>query len=208
MSLKPFIAFFIFFPLIVFANYKIVFVGDSITQGGFEFSEINYVELIKDQLKKDNLNAVLIKYACAATPTAISLTEMLNKLPKDLPDLVVINSGIVDAIYDVPSINVKSNLSKMIDLCLKHNAKVILGAIDISCWRLIKDKKYISDINGIFKDLAYEYPITTFPFLNNVTLGNNKYNHGDLVHPNQNGDQLICDFLYPEISKHLREKPV
>ncbi|MBA2367401.1 MAG: hypothetical protein H0V82_00070 [Candidatus Protochlamydia sp.] len=191
-------------PLFAFSEFKIVFIGDSITQGGFEYSDRNYVALTQEQLKEDGYDVKIVNYACAGTPTETSLQHMVDNLPLDIPDIVVISSGIVDALYRTSPLKVKSNLSKMIELCFEHDAKVILGLINISCWPRI-ESSYVTQFNKIYRDLSKVYSIRTFPFLNDLTLGNKEYNFGDLIHPSQKGDQKIFQWLYPEII-HLLQK--
>ncbi|MDP1881017.1 MAG: GDSL-type esterase/lipase family protein [Parachlamydiaceae bacterium] len=192
------------FPLNAFASYKIVFIGDSITQGYIDLSH-GYVYLMEKRLLEEGYDVEIINYGISGTETSLHRKILLDALPIDQPDLVVINSGIVDSLLVRNLIDIRDNLAAMIENSLKYKAKIILGLIDISWkhWTQPVYYNYNMSFLEIYKSLASEYNIQSFPFLDVVTLKSPEYNMGDSVHPNKKGHQRICDLLYPEIVKNL-----
>ncbi|MDP1881016.1 MAG: GDSL-type esterase/lipase family protein [Parachlamydiaceae bacterium] len=197
------------FPLHAFASYKIVFIGDSITQGNRD-PLFGYVYLMEKRLSEEGYDVEIINYGIYGTETSLHRKILLDALPIDHPDIVVINSGMADSLNLRNQIDIKDNLAVMIENSLKYKAKVILGLIDISCrqWTHPVYYNYKMSFLEIYKSLASKYKIQSFPFLDKVTLKFPEYNMGDSVHPNEKGHQLICDLLYPEIVINLPKKEI
>jgi lysophospholipase L1-like esterase len=177
-----------------------VFIGDSITQGIGE--DDGYVNILKKRFKKEKIRARLINRGKSNTKTEKCIEILRESIKEDAPHIVVIACGIVDAIYLIPPFQLKQHLTILVEESLNRQIKVILGQIDLSCWRI---GHYGNRFNQIYEDLPQKYDLLTFPFLNNQTLANKKYNIGDFIHPNQAGAQVIADFLYPIIVESMEE---
>jgi lysophospholipase L1-like esterase len=207
MRILSLAVFFILTTCSLFSETKILFIGDSITEGYAAANPNNpgYVAYTKKRLLEQGYDVTILNYGKAGTPSQGCREILENVMPRDLPGIVVIDCGIVDALFGVDSAVTKNNIESMITLALNYGAKVIVGRVNINSW---KEKRaavpdHVTLFNSIYEDLDQRYPIQTFSFLDDLTLGTLEYNQGDWLHPNPNGDHRISCLLMEPLLKLL-----
>lgn len=189
----------------LFSQTKILFIGDSITEGHENVDKDcpGYVALTRNCLLEKGYDVTILNYGKAGIPSLTCRHILKNALKQDRPDIVVINCGIVDAIYNYNPLGTMTNIHDMIKLALKKKIKVIVGRINISSWKHSTTADYIARFNSVYENLEKTFPIQTFSFLDDSTLGSLKYNTGDLVHPNSRGELRIKERLWKPLTKVL-----
>ena len=64
--------------------------------------------------------------------------------------------------------------------------------------------KYSNDFSGMFSELAKKYKVPLIPFLLEGVGGEVEFNQGDGIHPNEKGQEIIANTVYPHIVKAIQ----
>ena len=190
-----FVLLFILCPILIWAETKILILGDSNTHG-LPTKEFSWVTILKEEYK----DKPWIKfYNYGLGMATVEQCEMLYHIAHEIhdPDIVIYTAGLVNVIFkqDLDK-HMGPSMGRTLQKCIDNKCYVLFGMIDFSCFcRTFKfDKGYIDKANGIYGILAntfYDY-ITPFVFLEEELLTNPTYNIGDNLHPNLEGQKIIA----------------
>lgn len=189
----------------LFAETKIALFGDSNTYGWKVGQEEKWANQLAVSLDKNNVK--ISNFAqCAAYSWLID--EIHQKtLEKEFFDIVVINAGLVDAMYWKPAHEIKANLIKIIERSLEQGSVVIFGQIELVSWVHTLGYytiPYLKEVDEIYKTLPNEYPIIPFVFLDSEILIADQI--GDYVHPNAVGHRKIYERIREKILEVLSDQ--
>lgn len=205
-------------------NTKVVFLGDSITQGmgGSNFAQNGetiitvgdntwkrndngycYANLLKDYLE-NNYNCNVINNACSGTDSYFVKNNLANLLPTDT-DFCLLMIGTNDELYDYNQVynDLPTNINYFINYCNENNIKfVICSPIPRTGNDNPNIKTYLFEINNIYKNIASQNNIEYVNMYNLIyyyCFENNKnlsdYISSDTIHPNDKGYLLIFYML-------------
>lgn len=186
---------FILAPLMMWAETRILILGDSNTHG-IPSKEYSWVTLLKEEYK-DQPHIKFINYGLGMA--TVEQCEMLYHIAQELhdPDIVIYTAGLVNVVFkhDLDK-QMGPSMGRTLQKCINNKCYVLFGMIDFSCFcRTFNfEKSYIDKANGIYKSLAntfYDY-IIPFVFLEEQLLSNPAYNVGDNLHPNLEGQKIIA----------------
>ena len=200
--------FFFTFILISFAPFqsafakKLIFLGDSLTEGYGVAQEAAFPQLIQQKFIK-NKSTWVISASGSSGSTSASTLSRLKWISKDKPDIVFILMGSNDGLRGLKIEETAKNLEEALAWAKNENLKVILGQLHVPP---NYGKSYAKKFAEIFPYLAKKYKIKLAPFLLNQVAGISELNQADGIHPNEKGHQIIADNIYKYLVKNLIEE--
>jgi acyl-CoA thioesterase-1 len=181
-------------PCFACANITIALIGDSITTGfGVEIEE-TYSALLKRNIKECGYDVKFMNYSMGGNQTSIALKMAKKLFEREKPNIVIIALGINDAYAQVSPVVIQSHLEQIIQTCLFHQAKVVLGMIDLSGLPGFQPSYQLA-FNGIYSSLMTNYPISSFHFLDRSLLAIPYQNNIGDRHPDAQGHWIIFQNL-------------
>jgi len=178
---------------------KIVFLGDSLTEGYGIDQEKAFPAILQNAWKKEGRNLTVLNSGISGS-TSSSLMNRLNWILKSPPDIIVLELGANDGLRGVKIEETKKNLSAGIKSMLDKRVKVILLGVTLPP---NYGGKYINEFEQMFKDLSRQYKIPLDPFFIKSVAGKKDLNLPDGIHPNEKGHQLIAMDLKKFLDKNI-----
>lgn len=192
-----FFSFLITGPISFVAAQKILFIGDSLTEGYGVNQEQAFPALIEKELKKTRPSIQVINAGVSGSLSSSGLSRLFWHLKGEKPDVLVLALGANDALK-VTDVNViRKNLAEIIAFALSKKIKVILAGM-----KVFKNygSEYSKKFESIYADLARQYPsIVLYPFLLEGVALNKKLILPDGLHPTADGHAVIAEKLLPII---------
>jgi len=178
---------------------KVIFLGDSLTEGYGIESKYSYPALIQNFLLKDKIEAEVINAGISGATSANGVSR-LNWLMKAKPQVLVLALGANDGLRGLPVANTFMNLEKIIQKAKEHHVKVLLLGMKVPP---NMGKEYALAFEQNFMDLAQKYSLAHVPFILEGVAGDPTLNLADGIHPNQKGYEVIAKNIYPHLKKLL-----
>lgn len=191
--------FFFFIPLLTLAGgpKKVLFLGDSLTEGYGVSKVKSYPEMAKSYLDKKGIAITVLNGSISGSTTASSLSR-LKWFLKSKPDLVFLALGANDGLRGIKVPESKKNLSDTIKAAKEAGIQVVIAGMMVPP---NYGPDYGKAFRSMYPELAKEYKVPHLPFLLEGVAGEKKYNQEDGIHPNENGHEkmgkLVGEFLYP-----------
>lgn len=182
-------------PQTVFAK-KLIFLGDSLTEGYGVAQEAAFPQLIQAKFKidaKTDKSEWEIKASGSSGSTSASTFSRLKWIAKDKPDVVFILMGSNDGLRGLKIKETEKNLDAALAWAQKEKIKIILGQLHVPP---NYGKEYSKKFSEIFPRLAKKHKISLAPFLLDQVAGVSQLNQPDGIHPNEKGHQVIADNIY------------
>jgi acyl-CoA thioesterase I len=186
-------------PSSAFAK-KLIFLGDSLTEGYGVAQEAAFPYLIEQKFKADKSSWVISASGSSGSTSASTLSR-LKWISKEKPDVVFILMGSNDGLRGMKIEETEKNLSEAIEWALKEKLQVILGQLHVPP---NYGKDYFKKFSEIFPRVAKKYKIKLAPFLLNDVAGVPSLNQVDGIHPNEKGHKIVADNIYKYLKKELK----
>lgn len=193
------IFFFVFFISQISLAKKLVFLGDSLTEGYGVSQEAAFPQIISEKFKKDKSDWTITASGSSGSTSASTLSR-LKWLSKDKPDVVFILMGSNDGLRGLKIEETEKNLSQALDWAKTQKIKVILGQLHVPP---NYGKDYFKKFSDIFPRLAKKHKVLLAPFLLNDVAGVASLNQADGIHPNEKGHAIIAENIYKFLKKEL-----
>lgn len=194
------VAIVVFFGQRSFAD-KLIFLGDSLTEGYGVAQEKAFPQIINEKFKKINSKWTIAASGSSGSTSASTLSR-LKWISKDRPDKVFILMGSNDGLRGLKIEETEKNLSEALKWAKKENLSVILGQLHVPP---NYGKEYAKKFAAIFPRVAKKYKVTLAPFLLNEVAGIPDLNQPDGIHPNVKGHQIIANNIYNFLVKNLKD---
>ena len=186
---------------IIAETKKLLILGDSISAGyGIKESE-NWVRLLETSLKRDSFDIEIINSSVSGDTTIGGLSRIKNDLDQYSPDLVLIELGGNDALRGYPIKQIKSNLNKIIDECIKAGSTPIIMQIRIPP---NYGKNYVQAFESIYPEIAEENNLKLLSFLLQEVALRKDLMQLDGIHPNANAQPTIANQVRQELLDVLK----
>ena len=168
--------------------------GDSLTEGYQLNPQKAYPYLLETRLNKEfpKYKTKVINAGISGSTTSSGVSRFKRYL-KLKPQAVLISLGSNDGLRGTPTESIKNNLQNMIDLALANNISVLLTGLKLP---VNYGNEYRKSFEQIFKELE-KNKITLIPFLLEGVAGKPEFNLPDLIHPNEEGHEVMAKTLYP-----------
>lgn len=178
---------------------KLIFLGDSLTEGYGVAQEAAFPQLVEQKFKQDK-SLWTISASGSSGSTSASTLSRLKWISKDKPDVVFILMGSNDGLRGLKVEETEKNLGLALQWAADQKIKIILGQLHVPP---NYGKDYSKKFTEIFPRLAKKYKVKLGPFLLNDVAGISKLNQADGIHPNEKGHKIIADNIYKYLKKEL-----
>lgn len=178
------------------APIKVLFLGDSLTEGFGVPKEAAFPALVEAKLAKESKKKVHFTAAGIGGSTSASALSRMRWHLKTKPDVVILALGGNDGLRGIAVAEMRKNLSATIQLARDNKVKVLLAGMKIPP---NYGKQYTDEFEKTFADLARQYKVALIPFLLEGVGGDPKLNLPDGIHPNEAGHKIVAETVY----KHL-----
>ncbi|AGH96396.1 arylesterase [Pseudobdellovibrio exovorus] len=178
---------------------KLIFLGDSLTEGYGVAQEASFPQIIQKKFKEDKSEWQITASGSSGSTSASTLSR-LKWINREKPDVVFILMGSNDGLRGLKVEETEKNLSVALDWAAEQKIKIILGQLHVPP---NYGKNYDTQFAAIFPKLAKKHKVLLAPFLLNDVAGQAKLNQPDGIHPNEKGHQIIADNIYKFLKKEL-----
>ena len=181
--------------------YKILILGDSLTEGyGVDESEA-YPTLLQEKLNHElslklGKKFKIINGGISGSTTSGGVSRIEWFLKSD-PNFLILALGGNDGLRGIPVKQIKANLKRVINAAKVNQMPVLLAGMKIPPNYGLA---YSQAFSELFPALADEFDIPLIPFLLEGVGGNPEMNLPDRIHPNAKGHQLICEIVYRSLT--------
>lgn len=181
---------------------KIIFLGDSLTEGYGVDTNSTYTHLLQERLDKEQIPWHVVNAGISGSTTA-SAKGRIKWLLKDKnkPSIIVIILGANDGLRGHKVEATKNNLVEAIDLIKKENIQVFIGEVMVPP---NYGKEYSDSFKKIFSEISKEKKIKLMPFILKDVAGKPDLNIADGIHPNEKGHKIVSEQVYTFIKPFLK----
>lgn len=184
---------------------KILFLGDSLTEGYGIDPDKAFAPLIDKKIKAEfthGANIKVIQDGISGATSASALGRLKWQLrAKHKPKILVLALGANDGLRGLDPQAMQKNLISVIELAQKKGLIVVFAGM-----RALPNygQQYAQQYEPVFSNLAQKYQLIFMPFLLDEVAGSPQLNIADGIHPNEKGHEIIANNLYPYIKKAIR----
>ena len=180
---------------------KLVFLGDSLTEGFGVDKEDAYPALTEKFFKEKGLDVKVINAGISGS-TSAGGPARVKWLLKGKPDLILLALGANDGLRGLDTENLKNNLDKTVKAALKSGARVILAGMKMP---LNYGEEYRKNFEETFIRVAAENKIPLIPFLLEGVAARKEFNIADGIHPNEEGHKILTRTVTAALEKIIEE---
>lgn len=181
-------------------SLKILFLGDSLTEGYGVSKKSGYPMVAKEFLEKKGLKVEVLNGSVSGSTTASSASR-LKWFLKSKPDLLFLALGANDGLRGIKVEESQKNLAKTIEMAKAAGIKIVLAGMMVPP---NYGPEYGKKFKQMYPDLSKKYGIYHLPFLLKDVAGEEKLNQEDGIHPNELGHvkmgEHVGEFLYKILS--------
>ncbi len=182
--------------------HKVLFIGDSLTEGYGVAKTEAYPALLEKDINENSTYKIKVINAGVSGSTTASGIERLNWQLKSKPRIVLIALGANDGLRGIPVETSKKNLEKIIEASQAKNLEIIFGGMFLP---QNYGEKYRQDFQKMFSDIAKKYNLIFIPFLLDGVAKVKELNIDDGIHPNANGHKIIAKTVRPYLLEALKK---
>lgn len=185
-------------------RFGIAFLGDSITAGYGLTTAQAYPNLVEQMFAAEGYSEVeIVNNGLSGDTTAGGLRRVPESLEPGVR-IVVVALGGNDALRGLSAAQTKQNLTQIIEAIGQRGVGILLVGMQAPT-NLGLD--YQAGFRDVFMQLAAEYRgrIGFVPFLLEGVAGQAALNQADGIHPNEAGQKVIAELLYPALRRMVDE---
>jgi|LULR01.1.fsa_nt_gb acyl-CoA thioesterase-1 len=180
---------------------KLLFLGDSLTEGYGVSKDKSYPQWVKKKLEKKGLKVDILNGSISGSTTASSLSRMKWFL-KAKPEVVFLALGANDGLRGIKVEESEKNLARAIELAQSQKLTVVLAGMMVPP---NYGPDYGKKFKAMYPNLSKKYGVKLLPFLLEGVAGEKEFNQEDGIHPNEAGHEKmgekVANFLYPLLKK-------
>ena len=168
--------------------------GDSLSAAYRMQEEQGWVALLQDKLHAEGKQWDVVNGSVSGETTDGGLARLPAMLASTEPDIVILELGGNDGLRGLPVRNIRSNLTRMIELSQQAGARVLLAGIQIPP---NYGPRYTEPFYAQYTELAAQYDLALIPFLLDGIADNSALMQDDGIHPTAGAQPLIVDIVWP-----------
>ncbi|SFP73553.1 arylesterase [Hymenobacter arizonensis] len=186
------------------AKKRLVFFGNSLTAGYGVPTKSNYPSLIAQKIDSAGLNYTVVNAGVSGETTAGGLRRVSTVLGQPI-DVFVLELGANDVFRGVPVATIRGNLQGIIDAVRRKNprAQIVIAGMQIPG---MFGEGYISEFQGVFKDVATKNRALLIPYLLDNVGGVPELNLADGIHPTAAGYRIVARTVWNTLAPVLGAK--
>jgi acyl-CoA thioesterase-1 len=189
------------------AGPKVVFLGDSLTEGYEVAPEKAFPALVGDRLRARGWPEIEVVNAGVSGSTSASAVSRMRWQLRGKPDLVVLALGANDGLRGIDTQATKKNLAEAIDVALSESVVVLLAGMKMPP---NYGGEFTDAFESVFTELAKEKNVALIPFLLDGVAARPEMNLADGIHPNADGYSVVADLVISHLMpllEALRARP-
>lgn len=172
------------------AGPRIVFIGDSLTEGYEVAPEAAFPALVGARLAARGWNEVEVMNAGISGSTSASAVSRLRWQLRAKPDVMVLALGANDGLRGIDPSATKKNLGEAIELAQREGVVVLLAGMKMPP---NYGREHAEAFEAVFRELAREKKVAWIPFLLEGVAARPELNLPDGIHPNEDGYAVVAD---------------
>ncbi len=180
-------------------SYRIVALGNSLTEGYQLSREEAYPAQLESLLKEGGYDVVVINHGISGDTTAGGRSRIDHSL-EEKPDLVILELGPNDFLRGIAPSATRNNLEFMLKKLRSAAVDVLLvgfkAAPNIG-------PAYKEQFDKIFPELAEAYDAVLYMHFLDGVAGDAELNLSDGIHPNKAGYAIVARNLLPYVERFL-----
>ena len=185
-------------------SFKILILGDSLTEGYGVNEEQSYPFLLEKKLNTEitartGKSYKIINGGISGSTTSGGVARIQWFLRSE-PDLLILALGGNDGLRGIPTSEIRKNLSLIIKAAQTKKIPVLLAGMKIPPNYGLE---YTVKFSSLFEEISEEFEIPMIPFLLEGVGGVTEMNLPDRIHPNFKGHQVMCETVYKNLIKIL-----
>ncbi len=176
----------------------ILVMGDSLSAGYGLSPQDSWVALLEQRLAGLGYEYEVVNASMSGETTLGGRSRLPRALERHHPDLVIIELGGNDGLRGLPLVEMRSNLTTMIQYAREAGADVVLAGM-----RMPPNygPRYAEEFRATFGELAREHHVPLVPFfLEDVAL-DGELMQADGIHPNARAQPTLLDNVWPAIEQ-------
>lgn len=178
----------------------ILVLGDSLSAAFGIERHTGWVQLLQNRLRETGYPHKVVNASVSGDTTRNGLTRLPQALRQHRPDILIIELGGNDGLRGLPLEEVGQNLEQMIQLAKQNNTRVLLCSLRIPP---NLGPVYGSKFLETFHEAARRHKVNHLKYLLQGVSDNPDYMQDDGIHPNEQGQPLIMENVWGELSPML-----
>jgi acyl-CoA thioesterase-1 len=179
----------------------VLVLGDSISAAYGIQREMGWVSLLQQYVRSIDEDFTVINASISGETTAGGLARFAQSLAEHQPKITVIELGGNDGLRGYPLQQVKSNLTKLVQMAKAANSQVLLLGMQIPP---NYGARYSSGFAKLFDDIASSEQVRLVPsFLERIALTPGML-QADGIHPVQAAQPKLLETVQPELDKLIK----
>jgi len=176
--------------------------GDSLTAGFGVDPNDSYPARLQRLLVEKGYHYKVVNAGVSGDTTAGGAARIDWVLQHE-PEIVIIELGANDGLRGLPISEMRKNLGKIIEVCLKNGVKVLLAGMEITP---NLGAEYSKDFRESFTLLAEQYKVPLIPFFLKDVAARPELTQADGVHPLGNGYATVTRTVFQYLEPMLKKK--
>ncbi|MEC9261872.1 MAG: arylesterase [Pseudomonadota bacterium] len=182
------------------SDTRLLILGDSLSAGYGLLQAQSWVSLLQNIWQDEQRGIDVINAAISGETTDGGLARLPRLLEQHQPTHVLIELGGNDGLQGHNVSKLHNNLTQMVQLVKDYGAQVYLQDMEIPT---NYGRRYNQLFSNTFEQVADAEAIPLIPFfLQDIAL-NEELMQRDGIHPNADGQPLIADFMYQQLSPFI-----
>lgn len=175
--------------------------GDSLTAGFGVDSKDSYPARLQRLLDAKGYHYKVVNAGVSGDTTAGGVSRIGWVLQHE-PEIVIIELGANDGLRGLPISEMRKNLGKIIEVCQKKGAKVLLAGMEITP---NLGGEFSKDFQESFTLLAEQYKVSFIPFFLKDVAARPELTQPDGVHPLSNGYAIVTRTVFQHLEPMLKK---
>jgi acyl-CoA thioesterase I len=174
----------------------ILVVGDSLSAAYGIDQQQGWVFLLQQHLLQKKPDYQVVNASISGDTTLNALNRLPAVLERHQPGIVILELGGNDGLRGLPVTEMKKNLSRMIVMCQKEQAQVLLTGIQILPNYGVR---YTEAFQKVYHELAKQHRVALVPSLLKSVGDNPELMQADGLHPNANAQGILLQNVMPHL---------
>lgn len=175
--------------------------GDSLGAAYGVAPERGWVRLLSERLRSQGYGYNVVNASVTGETTSGGLARLQRTLAMQRPSILVLELGGNDGLRGLPPAMTRANLDAMLNLAAASGARTLLVGI-----RMPPNygPRYTAEFERIYPDLAQAHRTPLVPFLLAGVAERQDLMQADRIHPNERGQPVLLDNVWPHLLPLLR----
>jgi len=179
----------------------VVFLGDSLTAGLGLSPDEAYPSLLQQKIDAEGFGFKVVNAGVSGDTSAGGLSRLDWALEGDVRVMVVALGG-NDALRGLPVVELRKNLSTIIERAQAETIQVVLAGMEAPP---NFGQAYIVSFRQVYEDLSRKYGVPLIPFLLQGVAGIEGLNQRDGIHPTAEGARTVAENVWTVLRPTLRK---